>query len=384
MSPETKRVTLPSEPKAPPQESIFNYYSIDNEVAFIRNADLASEETRFYLKENVIRFLGEFAGHIPYTKISYSLRPDGFYFADFKVEDSYRVAADLAGPESREEAEFVGFSKIQEHFASGGKTATWISPSKIADYGFVFHFVREGDRVNEYILRYSERLGRVDSSAALLSRIHPASGGDSFDHAHDFLIAPALDTISPTQSALQDLLRAADIDTGKIEASFAFERAVEEQLSPLIEKYIEKIFELAALRPGYKFYDEDKIEARNLMKALFNAAVEMEREPSAQEIPWNLDIHDNLIGFAAYYARQGTATVAGGSCPVTRTKSFLSSNSIIDGLKSGISLNSMAEGDYFECPKCDGKIPSGEGRTSCPHCGLTKEAHAKEVGVTCD
>lgn len=34
---------------------------------------------------------------------------------------------------------------------------------------------------------------------------------------------------------------------------------------------------------------------------------------------------------------------------------------------------------YFNCPKCGGRIESGRGITTCPHCGLTKE----QAGSTC-
>lgn len=36
--------------------------------------------------------------------------------------------------------------------------------------------------------------------------------------------------------------------------------------------------------------------------------------------------------------------------------------------------------EFFECPRCKGKILSGRGITKCPHCGITKE----EVGSKCD
>lgn len=39
-----------------------------------------------------------------------------------------------------------------------------------------------------------------------------------------------------------------------------------------------------------------------------------------------------------------------------------------------------AQTDSFPCPKCQRPILSGEGRTSCPHCGITKEKYADEVG----
>ncbi len=36
--------------------------------------------------------------------------------------------------------------------------------------------------------------------------------------------------------------------------------------------------------------------------------------------------------------------------------------------------------ETFDCPKCEGKIPSGKGITVCPHCGAKKE----DSGVICD
>ena len=39
-----------------------------------------------------------------------------------------------------------------------------------------------------------------------------------------------------------------------------------------------------------------------------------------------------------------------------------------------------AEGEYFECPRCQGKIQSGKGITVCPHCGMKKE----DAGNKCD
>lgn len=41
--------------------------------------------------------------------------------------------------------------------------------------------------------------------------------------------------------------------------------------------------------------------------------------------------------------------------------------------------NTAELGDYFECPRCNEKIKSGEGTTTCPHCGMTKE----EAGNKC-
>jgi rubredoxin len=36
--------------------------------------------------------------------------------------------------------------------------------------------------------------------------------------------------------------------------------------------------------------------------------------------------------------------------------------------------------EHFNCPRCDGKIPSGRGITTCPYCGAKKE----DYGSACD
>lgn len=46
-------------------------------------------------------------------------------------------------------------------------------------------------------------------------------------------------------------------------------------------------------------------------------------------------------------------------------------------------LRDTTQTDSFPCPQCNHPIPSGEGRTSCPNCGLTKQKHAEKTGVTC-
>ncbi len=43
-------------------------------------------------------------------------------------------------------------------------------------------------------------------------------------------------------------------------------------------------------------------------------------------------------------------------------------------------LSREIQNNSFPCPKCHQSIPSGEGKTSCPHCGITKEKYAEEVG----
>lgn len=88
-----------------------------------------------------------------------------------------------------------------------------------------------------------------------------------------------------------------------------------------------------------------------------------------------------------YFAKQTVRQVAGG-CGI---QSGFSTSSLISvgllspysvaefGLGSGSCENCGASEGHFHCPGCGGKITSGMGITTCPHCGLTKE----EAGSKC-
>lgn len=53
---------------------------------------------------------------------------------------------------------------------------------------------------------------------------------------------------------------------------------------------------------------------------------------------------------------------------------FSSSCPVVFGRPTAFSLfYNFSEKEYFECPRCNGKIPSGKGYTVCPHCGARKE-----------
>ncbi len=70
-----------------------------------------------------------------------------------------------------------------------------------------------------------------------------------------------------------------------------------------------------------------------------------------------------------------------GSCGSTSGKDGFSTSNIF-GKASG--LNSvLSEQEWFNCPKCEYKADGPVGN-QCPGCGLTKEAYAKETGITCE
>ena len=96
-------------------------------------------------------------------------------------------------------------------------------------------------------------------------------------------------------------------------------------------------------------------------------------------------------GFYTLYGCSTTSTVSSedvqGIIAQDSVDSVISLHSTQRRLLTNDNKNPLAketQSNSFPCPKCHQPIPSGEGRTQCPHCGVTKQQHAKEVGQTCD
>ena len=110
------------------------------------------------------------------------------------------------------------------------------------------------------------------------------------------------------------------------------------------------------------------------------------------------DVIRRYLAVIQPYVKRNNGFITLYGCSVTSTvnsediKSIISQNS----LENVVSLHSTQhrlltnenknplskeiQNNSFPCPKCHQPIPSGEGRTSCPHCGITKEKYATEVG----
>jgi hypothetical protein len=70
---------------------------------------LTPEQVEYYQRENLICFLCEFAGKVPYKKIPGILTEDGrFKICNMDVLDLAKNSAQAQGAGSREEAEYVG------------------------------------------------------------------------------------------------------------------------------------------------------------------------------------------------------------------------------------------------------------------------------------
>lgn len=399
------------------KESIFEYYNILNEVDFITRYDLPAQQKEYYLRENVLRFLSEFAGNVPYSKITYILREDGLYYGNLRVSENYRATAQAAGATTSEKAEAQGFEQIENSFLRPSKqlgkpatTACWISPPKIANYGFVFYLAKDarydeylrGYRVTEYILRYPERMGEVLKSSQIFSGVNNQQTAVDKRTNDDFLTNPIVKGPNDNTVEFNNVLSLAGINERSIEKSQLFETLVEKELANWIDKYIACIFAISNSSQNLEKHNEHLTEAKRLMTALFNRAKEIKHiadEPQnyfATPQPANVD-QDMII---SHYADQQSAEVkGGGSCPVVKKKGgrdgFLPSTdiySIIDGgssieqyISGGNSIEEYINSDsseYYKAYKCEseecGEMIPGEKkgshpltwRTNCPHCNV--------------
>ena len=368
------------------KESIFAYYDIPNEIDFIdKIKDRVGEEDRTYLiQENVYRFLGEFVGKVPYTTIAYTRTDDGLSYAGIDLMDSYRKTAAMTAPGSRERDEVVGYEKIAATMANGAQSATWISPPKIADYGFAFHFERnpENNHIKEYILRYDEKRGELGKSAAIQEAIDPVR---AFDTDSEYLQNPYIGFDEKDRVDIEHVMKSVGINAEDIRKSQLFEQRVQHELSSWVEMYTQ------AIEKG------QKENAEFLLTAIYNRAADI--KDSIDEKPGHVEISMDTIRVSAVktmeyegallarYAQKKAVVVGGGSCPSIKNRwngDPFDTPSLTERMELGTSINKILEqsNEHFVCPKCEYRATGPVGN-ECPHCHLTKEDFAKQGGKVC-
>ena len=335
--------------------SIFDYYSIENEVRFVsETARLPEEDVRFYIRQNVLRFLGEFAGEIPYTRISLMLGPHGLEFAGIRTSPIYARSAEIAGEESREQNELKGYQKIEKTLLDGENGATWISPPLYGDYGFVFHFEKDptSQRVDEYIVRYPEQRGSVQTSQELLSSLSPIL---FYSNEAAFLRNPLVTTSS--SPALEAILVSLGVEEADIQRSKKYEYLLEMRLSSVIDEYIDCILK------------KDENGAKKILIACFNYAKALKGELDSMSL-FSINRlstptqHEGVSWLIAYYSTN-SPLVTGGSCPVTRpgTNTPFSNLNLLAGLQTGVPLEITVSSQT--CPDCS---PNKDNHYHCPSC----------------
>ncbi len=411
------------------QQSIFESYNPRNDATRLQElTHLTPIEQEYYIKENVMAYLEEFAGEIPLKQLAGILRPDGsLEMCGANVTNMYRYSAQLAGPNSREAAEAQGMDAILEGINNGANRAVWISPPKMADYGFAFTFVADsfnqelgGIPIREFLPRYNEELNSIETSreiyrsvqtAAGISNIHP----DNLHSYEDFLRNPIF-SYTQNHEDLQFIYDRVGISTGDIAYSEQFRKEVLPQIEPWLREYTKVVREL---REHDHFENSKKTiqleeKAQLLIGAMFNTArvvrrlliedhsiISHEKDISMMKLTGNQWADERELLAAAYVlAKHEPLVISGGSnCPVTQIAS--SESSVIANMRSGFDFVSSMQSFgleanqgcgfqgcpinkiHFHCPgekngrKCNHAI---SGTNECSECGLTSKAWAEKTG----
>ncbi len=370
-------------------DSIFRYYSLENEVDFLKKAEeLPLSKKEYYVQENVRRFLGEFVGKVPYTTIPYEINRYGFSYAGLPVMDSYRTAARLGG--EREKAEIDGFEQIEQKFRKNDEdtSAFWISPPKTADYGFIFVLEKDsGGKVKEYVLRYAEKKDEVKKSAELFSRISPDTPLP--ENTDSYLRSPLFGKQKNRQENLDAVMRIIGIDEERIASSHMFEQSIDSKLGIWIHKYSEIVCSLSRLNPRSFLYEQGLIEAKKILLSIYQKAEEIKEEQTAQPYVGTYSCKEELLGQETLYERviilqNNTSSLPktlGGSCPSIREdnsldNNFLSNSDMLKSLTEGVTPEQLVKKkgkDFLNCtcPFCNKKVVAkiAEGTITCPDCG---------------
>lgn len=389
-------------------DSIFSYYSIPNEITFLQKAEgLTQERKKYYIEENVRRFLAEFVGKVPYTTIPYEIDSQGFSYANMHVMDSYNNATLLGG--EREQAENVGFSQIEAEMIQSlhapqelQTTAFWISPPKIADYGFVFVMKPEGNgKVKEYILRYPEKQTDLTKSAQLYQRI--SQDNLAPQDTNSFLRSPLFGKLGEHfDFDLHQIMQMIGISNEKIEQSRNFEMQVDQKLGSWIAQFANSI--ILVTEHGRTPTVEDITQCKLLLLSIYQQAQEivslqlygnaMHELSEYFDIPQSRFSWDKLAGYATIFAiNSNLPTADAGSCPALEDGNasldpvarYISNHDIITQLRHSTpesiaqNKNVLTQDNKTDkkldctCPFCNEKVSAiiSDGKITCPRkeCG---------------
>lgn len=385
---------------------ITDYYSAENELQFILDhGDLSPEELHFYLRENVEKFLGEFAGKIPYTRVTYTIEDETLKYAGIDILNMLENTTRAAGVRSREYFENVGLAEAYRSLLDPKDPALIsgvISPPKDWDYLFTFINERRSspalgkDVVTMHAVRTSELRGTLTNSQLIADAIFP---GSEFTSSEQFLTTPFIYSENRSNTSItsvDDVLQAVGLTYDQIAASRLFEQAVDMELGEFIDTYTQGMLGLASEANDIPASLKQK-RLKNLQDTISTAFV------IAQDIKANIDSKmqkgetnvsisevtphfSDMISMYAYAQDKPAFIEGGGSCPVVFTEGvdgYLSQNEMYDAMKEGISFEEALQRKQDQ--NYEKKI-SGERLTSCPDCGKSNvvlKAEDINNGILC-
>lgn len=350
------------------------------------NLEYDAPPTRDELRADVVSYLGEY--RLQVQKYDYGLvfgrdkdnrgpislrdqnRGESMQYKTKRVIEERSLKSE---PIHREEAEDRGLALLNERlrFAKTGDTVLWASPpgpkdQGYGDYGFIYTGKVTKHASGEAHLAMTairvEEPGIADFNEALT-----ALTGERVEHkeAEEFLATPRVVKKNIGVHEIEGILQSnfdfeADPDDKRRSAEII------EQMNPLIEAFIDVM------------QDGDKKKKVTAFHALENYALELKQESEKGEVPVyrrSLDLDDlsDRYGYEPPFAKGSCGMTGGGR-----------GNGMISAGMGG-NMRGGGSKEWFTCPKSTCKYKaSGPVGNTCPGCGLTKEAYAKESGVSCD
>lgn len=337
------------------------------------------------LVDDIVSYLGEYRFKLP--KYHYTLD-----FADGQIIDPNRResmeemsqrAIDLKNSQGkssvRESAEKIGFQKLDQQLrlAKTGDSIIWMSPmgseaDGYGDYGFVFLGQINGDGHEKKISMTAIRIEHPTIDQ--FNKINEALTQEkiTYQNPEEFLANPkVLEYIA--EDYLDSIL--------KKTFSFDSNEKIQKMFKQVMSRVSSMISDLADLLMNPWKSKEEKIKGLN---SLENYVLKLKNE--YEILPWEKIIYEKKQRISDIVGDYGhKPPVVAGSCGSTGNKDGFSTSNLF---AKGSGLNSiLSEQEWFTCPKCGYKADGPVGNT-CPKdkggCGLTKEAYAKESGVSCD
>lgn len=235
-------------------------FPINPEISFRRtnserswdDPDLMTEaQLDYYQTENLICFLCEFAGKVPYKKIPGVLTDKGeLRICNLDVVRLAENSVRAASPEwvTRFRSEEIGWKKALNAIELGANQVHIVSPPAIADYMLTcsLHIDNhdeslDGRPVQQIISRFDETMDSLSVSRRVFDTLaneaqDPTRGGQ-FEVAEDFLEHPICSQSTSAES-LTRTLQTLGITDHDIAYSDSFEREIRQTLKPMIDSYL--------------------------------------------------------------------------------------------------------------------------------------------------
>ncbi len=342
--------------------NISKFFDVDGEVHKVnelRNRGLSEGEVDFFIKEQAMRFLLEFAGEVSYTTIHQTFNKGVLRSAGLDVLEHYNQAKYM-GEDSRGFNEFVGIQRVVDALRQDNSTAVILSPPWIGDYSFAFVFEKQGKVVREHIVRYTEEKGDLSTSAQISKNLEALGlrGLGVYQSTNDFVSTPFLGDV-PAELVLESL----GLDYEEITRSKKIEQLYEQRLQPILDKYL--------------FY----IKNEDVSRALFELHLAYSL---AQTIRKDMELDSNLttgrykLTNSQELNLDTVVPITEGSCPVL-------SRSVDDTsiTSPSTSLSHMAGGMEFSGGVVTAQESSDDTTTVvCPKCGAVVAVSRSDVRKT--